>query len=137
MRILMMLVLLGPALLPAQEQKATIKKVPVSSTRASSGKEMFAAYCAACHGKEGRGDGPAASAFKKAPRDLTKLAQDNGGKYPAAHVNAVLSMQEGTVHGSTVMPVWGPLLSSVSLTQAEVQLRITNLVNYIETLQVH
>lgn len=129
--------LLGSALLRAQEQNTTIKKVPVSRTSATSGAEMFRHYCAACHGQDGKGDGPAASAFKKAPRDLTKLSQDNGGKFPEAMVHATLALQEGTVHGSKVMPVWGPILSSASSSQAEVQLRITNLVHYIETLQAH
>jgi mono/diheme cytochrome c family protein len=129
--------LLGSALLPAQEQKPVINKVPVTRTSATSGKEMFAAYCAACHGLGAKGDGPAAAAFKKTPRDLTRLAQDNGGKFPEAMVHATLKLQEGTVHGSTVMPVWGPLLSSASSSQAETELRITNLVRYIETLQAH
>src|SRR5579871_4593796 len=84
---------LGLFLLPAQE-KQTVQKVPVSPTNIASGKEMFNHYCAACHGPSGKGDGPAASTFKKAPRDLTKLARDNGGKYPADHVAATLSIEE-------------------------------------------
>jgi mono/diheme cytochrome c family protein len=115
--------------------QTTVQKVPVSPTSPNSGKDMFAHYCAPCHGPGGKGDGPAASTFKKAPRDLTKLAHDNGGKYPSAHVSAVLSIDECCVHGSKVMPVWGPLLSSISGSQAEVQQRISNLVKYIETLQ--
>lgn len=135
MRIMTLLVFfLGAVLLPAQDN-TTIKKVPVSRTSASSGEQMFRAYCTACHGLTGKGDGPAAAAFKKAPRDLTKLAQSNGGKYPEAMVHATLKLQEGTVHGSAVMPVWGPLLSSASGSQAETELRITNLVRYIQTLQ--
>jgi hypothetical protein len=64
------------------------------------------------------------------------LADDNGGKYPSAHVAATLALEECCVHGSRVMPVWGPLLSSVSGgSRAELQLRISNLVKYIETLQ--
>ncbi|HTS28703.1 MAG TPA: cytochrome c [Bryobacteraceae bacterium] len=126
--------LLGLLLLPAQD-KQTVQKVPVSPTSIASGKEMFNHYCAACHGPGGKGDGPAASSFKKAPRDLTKLARDNGGKYPAEHVAATLSIEECCVHGSKVMPVWGPILSSISSSQAEMQLRISNLVKYIETLQ--
>ena len=40
-------------------------------------------------------------------------------------------------HGSKDMPVWGPVFSSVSKgDQALVQLRISNLTKYIETLQV-
>ena len=117
--------------------QTTVQKVPVSPTSPNSGKDMFAHYCAPCHGPGGKGDGPAASTFKKAPRDLTKLARDNGGKFPSAHVSAVLSIDECCVHGSKVMPVWGPLLSSISGSQAEVQQRISNLVKYIETLQAH
>lgn len=136
MRIALLSVLLvGPLLLPAQEP--AIKKVPVSRTTASSGKEMFAAYCASCHGLTGKGDGPAAPAFKKAPRDLTKLTQDNSGKFPEPMLHATLSLKEGTVHGSAVMPVWGPILSSASSSQAEVEQRIGNLIHYIETLQAH
>lgn len=137
MRIVILLVpLLGSLVLPAQNKQPAIEKVPLSPTSLASGKQMFTHYCAACHGPSGKGDGPAAVSLKKAPRDLSRLAHDNGGKYPAAHVAATLGIEECCVHGSKVMPVWGPLLSSVSDSQAEVQLRIANLVKYIETLQV-
>ena len=137
MRIVILLAsLLGPLVLTAQDKQTVIQKVPVSPTSLTSGKQMFAHYCAACHGPDGKGDGPAAAAFKKAPRDLSRLAHDNGGKYPSAQVAATLSLEECCVHGSKVMPVWGPLLSSVSGSQAEMQLRIANLVKYIETLQL-
>jgi len=134
LRIMIWLVpLLGWFVLSAQEKQ--IKKVPMSPTSIDSGKDMFGHYCAACHGPGGKGDGPAASSFKKAPRDLTRLTHDNGGKFPSASVSATLSLEECCVHGSKVMPVWGPLLSSVSRNQAEVQLRISNLVKYVESLQ--
>ncbi len=136
MRIPILLVaFLGSLGLGAQD-KTEVHRVPLSPTALDSGKQMFNHYCAACHGPLGKGDGPAASSFKKAPRDLSRLAHDNGGKYPAAHVSATLSLEECCVHGSKVMPVWGPLLSSVSGSQAELKLRIENLVKYIETLQV-
>lgn len=135
MRILVLMVfLITWSAVSAQEKK--IEKVPVTPTSMDSGKDMFAHYCGSCHGAGGKGDGPAAASFKKAPRDLTKLAHDNGGKFPAAHVTSVLSLEECCVHGSKVMPVWGPLLSSVSRNQGELHLRIANLVKYIETLQV-
>ena len=35
------------------------------------GRDLFAAHCAACHGSEGRGDGPAAKALTITPADLT------------------------------------------------------------------
>ena len=99
---------------------------------------MFVNYCAVCHGKSGRGDGPAASALKVPPADLTTLAKRNGGKFDSAHVATVIRGQGATpAHGSQDMPVWGPLFSSISQgNNGEVQQRIANLVKYIETLQV-
>ena len=76
---------------------------------------MFNNYCAVCHGKDGKGGGPAASALKTPPADLTTLAQKNGGKYPSAHISSVIRGQASMPsHGSQDMPVWGPLFSSIS-----------------------
>ena len=47
-----------------------MKRVPAPYTRASSGKDMYLAYCASCHGKDGKGNGPAASALKSVPNRL-------------------------------------------------------------------
>jgi mono/diheme cytochrome c family protein len=123
---------------PASAQKPpVVKHVPITPTSATSGKEMFVNYCAVCHGKDGKGNGPAAPALKTPPADLTTLAQKNGGKYPSIHVAAVIHGQAQTpAHGSEDMPVWGPLFSSISRGNGgEVQQRIANLVQYIETLQ--
>lgn len=121
---------------PAQTAP-TVKHVPITSTASNSGKEMFNSYCAVCHGTDGKGSGPAASAMKTPPTDLTGLAKKEGGKYPSAHVAAVIRGQATTPsHGSQEMPVWGPLFSSISHgNEAQVQQRVTNLVKYIETLQ--
>jgi len=121
---------------PAQGS-TSVKHVPITNTPSNSGKEMFNSYCAVCHGKDGKGSGPAASAMKTPPTDLTTLAQKSGGKYPSTHVAAVIRGQAATPsHGSQDMPVWGPLFSSISQGhEAQVQQRITNLVSYIEGLQ--
>ena len=121
---------------PAQTAP-TVKHVPITQTPSNDGKSMFNSYCAVCHGKDGKGDGPAASAMKTPPADLTLLAQKSGGKYPASHISAVLKGQATTAsHGSQDMPVWGPLFSSISQGhEGQVQQRITNLVTYIDTLQ--
>jgi mono/diheme cytochrome c family protein len=98
---------------------------------------MFNSYCAVCHGKDAKGGGPAASAMKTPPSDLTLLAQKDGGKYPASHIAAIIRGQATTPsHGSQDMPVWGPLFSSISQGhESQVQQRITNLVSYVGTLQ--
>ena len=128
------------ALAVAQEATVppVVKHVPITNTPATSGKEMFNSYCAVCHGADGKGNGPAASALKTAPIDLSALAQKNGGKFPAAHVATVIRGQGALPsHGSQDMSMWGPLFSSISQGhEAQVHQRISNLVNYIETLQV-
>lgn len=129
--------------LTAQDQpqtaqpKPVIKHVPIAQTSPASGQEMFTTYCAACHGKDGKGAGPAAPALKDPVTNLTTLAAKNGGKYPSMRVSSVIRGEEVlAAHGSREMPVWGKLFSSISNgSNAEVLQRVANLNNYIESLQ--
>jgi mono/diheme cytochrome c family protein len=131
------LAMIAMAQQPAPSQEKVIKHVPVKPTSAASGQEMYNSYCAVCHGTDGKGAGPAASALKVPPTDLTALAAKNGGKYPALHVSSVLRGEaELPAHGSKDMPVWGPLFRHLSQGHdAEVQQRIANLNQYVESLQ--
>lgn len=117
--------------------KPVVKQTPIKQTSAASGKEMFTQYCAPCHGADAKGKGPAASAMKVPPTDLTQLAKTNGGKFPADHVATVLKFGSGPgAHGSADMPVWGPLFQSLDkFHETVVQQRVSNVVSYIETLQ--
>jgi mono/diheme cytochrome c family protein len=120
-----------------QEAKPEVKHVPIKPTSAASGQEMYKGYCAVCHGTIGKGDGPAASALKVPPPDLTTLAQKNGGKYPAMKVSAVIRGENVlAAHGSKDMPMWGNLFWQMSGGHtSEVQQRVSNLNKYIESLQ--
>ncbi len=115
----------------------TIKHVPIKSTSPVSGKEMYTAYCAVCHGIDGKGGGPAASALKVPPTDLTLLRKNNGGKYPALKVSSSIRNESDLpAHGSKEMPVWGTLFWGMSSGhEGEVQQRAANLTKYIESLQ--
>ena len=130
-------ILLAVAVSAQNQPKAAIKSVPVKSTSPTSGKEMYMAYCAVCHGQDGKGGGPAAEALKVPPTDLTQLSKKNGGKYPDLKV--ISSIRGETVlpaHGSREMPVWGQLFWGMSHGhEGEVQQRTTNLTKYIESLQ--
>jgi mono/diheme cytochrome c family protein len=124
----------------AQQSQTTVKKTTIPRTSAASGEEMFNTYCAVCHGKDAKGNGPAAAALKVPPDDLTTLAQRHGGKFPADYVATVLrsGVQEAKAHGSKDMPIWGPLFASLgngSTASPEVAQRIHNLSQYIESLQ--
>jgi|SRR5579872_1871220 cytochrome c len=115
----------------------TIEHTTIKPTSSASGKEMYTAYCAVCHGANGKGGGPAASALKVAPADLAQLSKNNGGKFPAMKVTSAIRGDENVpAHGSKEMPVWGPLFWNMSHGhQGEVQQRVANLTAYIESLQ--
>lgn len=114
-----------------------IKKVPIESIQAGDGKGMFAEYCAVCHGTDGKGGGPAATALTKRPADLTQLARKNNGAFPEVHVmNYITGADVVAAHGTRDMPVWGTLFSALSPNNTGVvQLRVANLMEYIKTLQ--
>lgn len=118
-------------------QEKAVKHVPVKPTSAASGKEMYDMYCAVCHGKDGKGGGPAAEALKTVPTDLTTMAKKEGGKFPSAHVaSAIRGDLNVPAHGTKDMPIWGNLFWHMSQGhEGEVQLRVANLTNYIESLQ--
>ena len=122
---------------PAAETQPVIKHVPIQQTSAASGEEMYASYCAACHGRDGKGSGPAAGALKVLPADLTVLARKNGGKYPALKVSSIIRGEDVIAsHGSRDMPIWGRLFWSISGgNDGEVLQRVVNLNRHLESLQ--
>lgn len=111
--------------------------IPVDRTDRTNGKQMYTSYCAPCHGSDGRGHGPAASALKNPPVNLTTLAKTNNGKFPETHVLSVLQFgTELPAHGSAEMPVWGPILGKINQTVAQDRdLRISNLTRYLQSIQ--
>ena len=105
---------------------------------------MFKEYCAVCHGPSGKGDGPVATALKVPPPDLTTLAQRHDGKFPDDYVSNVLENGvQNPAHGSGEMPVWDPIFDTMNRWRAlcpgmdgtPVTLRITNLTNYLKSIQ--
>ena len=121
--------------LAAQEKPKIIMKPP-QAIDVADGPAMFQEYCAACHGKQGRGDGPAAAALKTVPADLTRISARNGGKFPDTKVRRYIEgLDEIAAHGNRDMPIWGQVLRGQSTDRATVQLRVENLAKYIESLQ--
>jgi mono/diheme cytochrome c family protein len=114
----------------------TIKKVNAQPTATVNGADLFKEYCAVCHGTDGKGSGPAADALKKRPADLTQLTRKNNGNFPELHVmNYIKGEDVVAAHGSRDMPVWGPIFGSMSPNQDLVQVRVYNLLKYIEGAQ--
>jgi mono/diheme cytochrome c family protein len=110
----------------------------------------YKSSCATCHGVSGKGDGPMSARLKERPTDLTRLARDNGGVFPAQHLYEVIDgRKEIAAHGSREMPVWGAhYLEEASFQyryteamgpvayEALVRARIMALVDYLNRLQV-
>jgi mono/diheme cytochrome c family protein len=100
------------------------------------GPELYNEYCAVCHGKDGKGGGPAAAALKKQPGDLTQLARKNNGKFDGLRVQDVITGSDVVAaHGSREMPTWGTVFASMSSNEGTRRIRLNALVKQIETMQ--
>ena len=121
-----LLTVCAPALVVAQN--TVIKQIPVRTTLTMEGPDLYGEYCAVCHGKDGKGGGPAAAALKKEPADLTQLARKNAGKFDALRV-------QGVITGSRDMPTWGSVFASMTTNEGIRRIRINSLIKHVETMQ--
>src|SRR6266567_672225 len=121
----------------AGQTSPQIKKTPVQKTSPASGLEMYTQYCASCHGKDGKGKGPAAVALKTAPTDLTALTAKDKGSFPDFRIAQVIEGSDNlAAHGSQEMPIWGQIFHQMDGSSPDTsKLRIANLVSHIKTLQ--
>jgi len=100
------------------------------------GPDLFRAYCASCHGDDGKGNGPAAPALNVKPADLTTIARRNGGVFPSKRVRDIISGDDVIVaHGSREMPVWGPIFHQIEWDRDLGDVRLRNIVKYLESIQ--
>jgi len=104
---------------------------------AESGSDLFYNNCASCHGTDGKGNGPLGQVLTVRPSNLTIIAKNTGGKFPAAKIYELIDGRNPAVrgHGGPDMPVWGEVFAARG-SSATVKNRINALVKYIETLQV-
>jgi mono/diheme cytochrome c family protein len=117
-------------------QEKKIQRVPAKPTTDISGDALYKEYCATCHGMNGKGGGPAAAALKVPVPDLTKVSARNGGQFPKIKVMRVIRGQDVVAaHGSTEMPVWGPIFRSMTTSEGQTSLRVANLADFVEKLQ--
>jgi mono/diheme cytochrome c family protein len=98
-----------------------------------SGQYWYSNYCASCHGRDGKGDGPVAKSLSRPPADLTRLSAANGGTFPPERIAEVIDgRREVAAHGTRDMPVWG---RAVRFGPSIVRARVRAIVDYVSTLQ--
>jgi mono/diheme cytochrome c family protein len=111
-----------------------VENAPIRPTSAANAQEMFTTYCAVCHGPEGKGNGPAASALNKVPADLTKISARNGGTWPETRVRRFIQgLDTVAAHGTRDMPIWGDLFRLLNPDTAEI--RVAALADYLKKMQ--
>lgn len=106
-----------------------------------SGKDVFDAHCAACHGVDAVGDGPVASTLDVPVPDLTALAATNGGEFPMLRVIHVIDGRTGLRGHGGEMPVFGNVFRmefgkyGVEVAEMESLARILSIAYYLESIQ--
>ena len=133
---------LGGEAVAAQQEKPRSE-----SEQITEGEAIFHLYCAPCHGRDARGNGPVAADLKTEPPSLREIAKRREGNFDEAEIRAYVDGRSmPRAHGTPEMPIWGSLfryIAEVSDTLAsdeqaienKAQERISLLVKYLGTIQ--
>lgn len=131
----------GAALAPVTAVATTPAEPPPAAAEidpALAGRHLFESFCSNCHGDEARGDGPLADLLRIVTPDLTRLADRNGGDFPAEHVRTRIDgTEEVQAHGRRMMPVWGQALDSGHGESGKrtAGRQLAEIVSYLESIQ--
>ena len=133
------LVCIWAGVLSAQQAPVpVIKRADAAPTRTLDGQDTYDSYCAVCHGKDGKGQGPAARALKAPLTDLTTISARHNEIFPRKEIEETITgVNRPEAHGTQDMPMWGPVFRAVSGDSPELTtLRLHNLLDYLEKMQV-
>ncbi len=129
----------GPRSPAAQQPSGNHGSAQGPAANGMSGADTFRTYCAACHGADGKGEGPRAASLRFHPADLTLIAIRHGGSFPAEEVYRIVDGRKPVRgHGGPDMPVWGDVFRDpdTGYGEAAVKEKIRSVVDYVRTLQV-
>ncbi len=99
------------------------------------GRRLYSQYCRSCHGEEAAGDGPAATALKVRPADLTQVTKKHEG-FPTEKVMDWIDGEKYAVgHGSREMPVWGKRFRRSADGGSSTVSEIQALTEYLQSIQ--
>jgi mono/diheme cytochrome c family protein len=137
--------LLSAVLLP--EVRAGENKTKSVEDQVKIGAVDYENFCAACHGKDARGNGPVAVELKTVPPSLRKFAARRGGVFDANEIVKIIDGRDmPRAHGTPEMPIWGSLFrfvaelsgilqSDIEDSEKDAQNHIKAIAKYLETIQ--
>lgn len=107
------------------------------------GRSTFMQNCAACHGGEGKGNGPLAELLTTKIPDLTTITSRNKGIFPQDYIYRIIDGRDmKSAHGTREMPVWGNTFLKESVqdfwpwgSEQVVRGRILETVYYVQSIQ--
>ena len=109
---------------------------PAATAAVERGRVLFEQHCAVCHGKGGKGDGPAASAMTRQPTNVTLMQKRHGAFFAAQAESAIRGTDPVVAHGAPGMMVWGAIFRAHARgDEAAVDARIRDLVAFMESIQ--
>ena len=130
---LLLLLALAPAV--SQEAKTGDKEIELFNE----GSILYQRNCTNCHGTRAKGDGQVARLLTVKPTDLTQLAVNNDGEFPADEVFQAIDGRKGILgHGMRDMPIWGDVFLAEDgdpEAKAEAERKIRSLVVYLKKIQ--
>jgi mono/diheme cytochrome c family protein len=110
-----------PGAKPVANPKALKNPVAADAASVDAGRGLYAKYCRACHGAEGKGDGPAAATMKDVkPADLTDAKWTTGST-------------DGEIF-ATIHDGIGPKFAMNAFAGRLDDTQIWNVVNFVKTL---
>jgi mono/diheme cytochrome c family protein len=71
------------------------------------GSDLFASFCASCHGDEGRGEGELAELLMISPTNLRTLKANNGGVLPVVDIVRQIDGRDPELAHGGIMPLFG------------------------------
>lgn len=113
----------------------SLAAVPAAD-RLETGAELYAEYCAKCHGADGGGEGELVEFRDAGLPDLRTLTLRNGG-FPLERVIATIDGRADLdAHGERFMPAWGEVFRfDEERGDAVAHARILNLVLHLRGIQ--
>lgn len=113
---------------------------PPDTVLAELGEPVYLRHCAACHGADGRGDGPSAGALRVAPADLTRISARRGGVFPDGEIARFIDGRFAVpAHGTREMPIWGERLGDqipdAEVSEEVVRGQISVVLEYLKSIQ--